>query len=58
MRKPLLSRTPQGELFGPPVKLPQLPAEVREKMARLLARMLNEHWLHRSAAATREAGDE
>jgi len=58
MRKPLLSRTRQGELFSLPVKLPQLPAEARQKMARLLARMLNEHWLRRSAAATQEAGDE
>ncbi len=57
MRKVLLSGTRQGELFAPPVKLPELPAEVRQKMARLLAKMLNEHW-HRSAVATREAGDE
>ena len=37
---------------------PELPAEVRQKMVRLLARMLNEHWLHRSAVMTPEVGDE
>ncbi len=37
MRKPLLSRTRQGELFCPPAQLPDLPAEVRQRMARLLA---------------------
>jgi hypothetical protein len=58
MRKPLLSRTRQGELFSPPAKLPQLPTEVRQKMVRLLARMLNEHWLHRSPVARPEVGDE
>jgi hypothetical protein len=70
MRKPLLSRTRQGELFYPPAKLPELPAEVRQKklpelpaevrqkMIRLLARMLNEHWLHRSMTARPEVGDE
>ena len=57
-RKPLLSRTRQGELFCPPEKFPELPAEVRQKMARLLARMLNEHWLHRSTLARQEVGDE
>lgn len=58
MRKPLLSRTRQAELFSPPVKLPELPAEVRQKMARLLARMLNEHLRHRSTVARQEVGDE
>jgi hypothetical protein len=48
MRKLSLSRTRQGELFCPPAKLPELPAEVRQKMARLLARMSNDHFLHRS----------
>jgi hypothetical protein len=58
MRKPLLSRTRQGELFSLPAKLPELPAEVRQKMARLLARMLNEHWLHRSTVVRPEVGNE
>ena len=58
MRKPLLSRTRQGELFSLPAKLPELPTEVRQKMARLLARMLNEHLLHRSAVLRPEVGDE
>jgi hypothetical protein len=58
MRKPLLSRTRQGDLFCLPAKLPELPAEVRQKMIRLLARMLNEHWLHRSMTARPEVGDE
>jgi hypothetical protein len=58
MRKPLLSRTRQGELFSLPAKLPELPAEVRQKMARLLARMLNEHLLHRSTVVRPEVGDE
>jgi hypothetical protein len=35
-----------------------LPGEVRQKMVRLLARMLNEHWLHRSVVMTPEVGDE
>jgi hypothetical protein len=58
MRKPLLSRSRQGELFCPPARLPELPAEVRQKMIRLLARMLNEHWRHRTAIARPEVGDE
>ena len=58
MRKPCLSRNRQGELFSVPAKLPELPAEVRQKMVRLLARMLNEHWLHGSAVMTAEVGDE
>lgn len=58
MRKLCLSRNRQGELFSLPTKLPELPAEVRQKMLRLLARMLNEHWLHRSATMTPEVGDE
>jgi hypothetical protein len=57
MRK-CLPRNRQGELFSLPAKLPELPAEVRQKMIRLLARMLNEHWLHRSAVMTTEVGDE
>lgn len=58
MRKLLLSRTRQGELFSLPAKLPELPAEVRQKMARLLARMLNEHLLHRGTVVRSEVGDE
>ena len=58
MRRPTLSRTRQGELFSPPAKLPELPAEVRQKMVRLLARMLNEYLLHRSTVARPEVGDE
>jgi hypothetical protein len=58
MRRPTLSRTRQGELFSPPAKLPELPAEVRQKMARLLARMLNEYLLYRSTLARPEVGDE
>ena len=58
MRKPCLPRNRQGELFSLPAKLPELPAEVRQKMVRLLARMLNEHWLRRSVVMTPEVGDE
>ena len=58
MRRPSLSRTRQGELFSPPAKLPELPAEVRQKMVRLLARMLNEYLLHRSTVARSEVSDE
>ena len=58
MRKPCLRRNRQGELFSLPTKLPELPAEVRQKMVRLLARMLNEHWLRCSAVMTPEVGDE
>jgi hypothetical protein len=54
MRKPLLSRTHQRELFSPPAKLPELPAEVRQKMARLLARMLNENLLRLSTVVRPE----
>jgi len=48
----------QAELFSLPAKLPELPTDVRQKMVRLLARMLNEHWFHRSAVMTPEVGDE
>jgi hypothetical protein len=58
MRKPCLSRNRQGELFSVPAKLPELPAEVRQKMIRLLARMLHEHCLHLAAVMTPEVGDE
>ncbi len=58
MRKPCLPRNRQGELFSLPAKLPELPTEVRQKMVRLLARMLNEHWLYRSVVMTPEVGDE
>ena len=58
MRKPCLPKNRQGELFSLPAKLPELPTEVRQKMVRLLARMLNEHWLHRSVVMTREVGNE
>jgi hypothetical protein len=58
MRKSLLSRTRQGELFSPPARLPELPPEVRQKMSRLLARMLNEYFLHRSTVARQEVGSE
>ncbi len=58
MRKPCLPKPRQGELFSPPAKLPELPTEVQQKMVRLLARMLNEHWLRRSAVMTPEVGDE
>jgi len=58
MHKSLPSRTGQGELFCPPAELPELPAEVRQKMTRLLARMLNEHWLRRTTVARQETGNE
>jgi hypothetical protein len=58
MHKPLLSRTRQGDLFSLPAKLPELPAEVRQKMVRLLARMLNEHLLHHSTVVRPEVADE
>jgi hypothetical protein len=56
MRKPLLSRTRQGELFSLPAKLPDLPAEVRQKMARLLAWTLNDEHLLRSTIVRPEGG--
>lgn len=52
------TQAPQGELFSLPAKLPESPTDVRQKMVRLLARMLNEHWLCRSAVMTPEVGDE
>lgn len=58
MRKPLLPRPNQGELFSQPEAIPELPAEVRQKATRLLARMLNEYWLHRSPLVREEVGDE
>jgi hypothetical protein len=59
MRRTFLSRTHQGDLFSPPAKLPELPAEVRQKMTRLLAKMLNEYLRHRrSSVAKKELSDE
>jgi hypothetical protein len=58
MRKPLLSRSPPDELFSAPAKLPELPAKVRQKMVRLLARLLNEHLLHRGTVAGAEVGND
>jgi hypothetical protein len=58
MRKRLLCRPRQGELFSLPAKLPELPAEVRQKIIRLLARMLNEHFLHRFTVVRPEVADE
>ncbi len=58
MRKPCLPTTRQGELLSLLAKLPELPAEVRQKIVRLVARVLNEHWLRRSAVLTPEAGNE
>ena len=57
MRTSPWSRPRQGELFSPPAKLPQLPADVQQRMVRLLARMLNEH-LNRQLRLRAEAGDE
>ena len=58
MPKPCLPRPCQSELFSPLAKLPELPTDVRQKMIRLIARMLHEHWLRRSAVVTPEVGDE
>ena len=58
MRKPCLPRNRQGELFSLPAKLPELSTEAQQKMARLLARMLNEHLLHRCTVVRPEVGDE
>jgi hypothetical protein len=58
MRRPSLSKCSQGELFSPPPKLPELPAEVQQKMARLLARMMNEYLLNRGTVARLKVGDE
>jgi len=38
MRRTLLSRTHQGDLFARPAKLPELPAEVRQKIYSALYR--------------------
>jgi hypothetical protein len=57
MRRPILSRTLQGELFPPLAKLPELPAEVRQKMARgcwMLKEYLQEH----PTVARQEVGNE
>jgi len=58
MRRPTPSRSRQGKLFSPPAKLPELPAEVRQKMVRLLARMLKEYLQHRSTVASSEVSGE
>jgi hypothetical protein len=58
MHKLTPSRSRQGKLFSPPAKLPELPAEVRQKMIRLLARMLKEHLQHSSTVARPEVSDE
>ena len=52
--------TPQGELFTVPAKLPLLPAEVQQRMVRLLARMLNEHLSRQlsTKGGQTEVGDE
>lgn len=57
MRTSSWSRPRQGELFSPLGKLPQLPADVQQRMVRLLARMLNEH-VDRQLRLQAEAGDE
>ena len=57
MRTSSCSRPHQGELFSPPAKLPQLPADVEQRIVRLLARMLNEH-LSRQLRLQAEAGNE
>ena len=57
MRTSSWSRRRQGELFSPPAQLPQLPADVQQRMVRLLARMLNEH-LNRQLRLQAEAGNE
>jgi hypothetical protein len=52
-------RAIQGELFSPPVELPQLPPEAYQRMVRLLARMMNGHLQRASRAnAQGEVGDE
>jgi hypothetical protein len=49
---------PSRRVVLSPAKLPDLPAEVRQKMARLLARMLKEHLLQRSTVVRPEVGNE
>jgi hypothetical protein len=48
MRKPCLPRSRPGELFSLPARTPELPAEVRQKMVRLLqlSEFLNVRRLH------------
>jgi hypothetical protein len=62
MRKSLSHRVAQSTLFHPPHKSPPwqgLPREIRLKAARLLARLLREHFGRPNAAGTKkEAGDE
>jgi hypothetical protein len=62
MRKSLSHRVAQSTLFHPPRKSPawqELPQEIRLKAARLLARLLREHFGRLDAASTKkEAGDE
>jgi len=57
MRKPLLSHPSQGELFSQPEAI-QLPAEVWQKVTRLLARMLNDYCLRRCPLVKQEVGGE
>ncbi len=50
-------RAIQGELFSPPVELPQLPPKAYQRMVRLLARMMSDH-LQKASHAKGEVGDE
>jgi hypothetical protein len=58
MRKPLLSRPSQGELFSQPEAIPELPAEVWQKVTGLLARMLNDYCQRRCPLVKQEVGGE
>ena len=55
-------RAGQLKVFHPPIESlhwEQLPREIRQQSARLLARMLREHWTRKQAAETlEEAADE
>lgn len=51
-------RLVQGELFSPPVKLPQMPPEVWQRVVQLLARMMNDHLDRHCRAGNAGVGDE
>jgi hypothetical protein len=59
MRKPLTPRVTQLELFQPPRQSPELPREVKQRMVKLLARLLREYTGKSFAVRSgKEAGNE
>jgi hypothetical protein len=58
MKKQSKPRVAQMKLFQAPQEVPELPREVRQKMMRLLARMLRGHATRVLASSGKEAGNE